>query len=326
MRFVALLIVLAAGCSESDAQNQIDPRELILQARTIAEDFGEDVWSGYSIAPFGLLLVDEETERLFCHSGSSDGFEDSGVDPVLLCPSGVRPTSFPTNILASFPAVDNVPTIVIGTPEATGMAAGAWVLTIFHEHFHQMQFSWPGYYPGTTDLDLDRGDESGMWMLDYPFPYEREETARSFRVMAQRLIAVLDAQGTETFDGALREYWLSRNAAKSTVSDADWRYIELQFWQEGVARWTEGAIGALSDNLSDATEEARLRIIRELSSLDLPSQKRAAVYPIGAAEAMVLEAGGSDWRATYWTEAFSLGPKILQLLDDRGAIKGDILH
>lgn len=52
----------------------------------------------------------------------------------------------------------------------------------------------------------------------------------------------------------------------------------------------------------------------------------AAVYPIGAAEAMVLEAGGSDWCATYRTEAFSLGPKILQLPDDRGAIKGDILH
>jgi hypothetical protein len=319
MRVVAILIVLFAGLGESSAASQDDPRELILQARTIADRHGDEVWTGYSTTPFGVLLVEEETERLFCHFGSAEEFETIGIDPVLSCPSHVRPASFPPNMLASFPAVDGIPTIVIGTPEATGKSADEWVLTIFHEHLHQMQFSWPGYYPGTTGLELDDGDESGMWMLNYPFPYENEDTARSFHVMAEKLIAVIDAQGADAFDSALQQYWSSREAAKSKVSEADWRYIELQFWQEGVARWTEAAIAALSDNLSDATEEARHRIVRELSSLDLPSQKRAAVYPIGAAEAMVLEAGGADWRASYWSEPFSLGPQLQKLIEDRAA-------
>ena len=318
MRYFALLIALTFACSESIAQNQIDLRELILKARTIAERHGDEVWSGYTAAPFGVLLVEAETERLFCHEGPAEGFEDRGIDAVLSCPSGTRPTSFPTNLLASFPAVDNVPTIVIGTPDATSLSPDAWILTLLHEHFHQLQYSWPGYYPGTASLDLAGGDESGMWMLNYPFPYERDETAKSFHVMADRLIATLNAIGSDEFAGALQRYWLSREAARNTVSDADWRYIELQFWQEGVARWTESAVSALSSELSDATDAARRRIITELSTLDLPSQKRAAVYPIGAAEATILEAGGSDWRETYWSEPFSLGPKILELVDDRG--------
>ena len=152
-------------------------------------------------------------------------------------------------------------------------------------------------------------------MLNYPFPYEREETARAFDVMAERLLTALEARNEDSFDDALIEYWQSRKSAQSTVSEADWRYLELQLWQEGVARWTEGAIAALSDEYSLAAETARDLIKQELVDFDLRTQKRVAVYPIGAAEAALLDTGGAEWRTSYWAEPFSLGPQLKKLVD-----------
>ena len=131
-----------ASFSHSALSGAEDPRELIQEARAIAYSNGDRIWTGFSDAPFGILLVEEERERLFCHQGPADGFESIGVDPILSCPSSIRQASFPPNMLASFPAVDGIATIVIGRPEATGKSPDAWVLTVLHEHFHQLQFSW----------------------------------------------------------------------------------------------------------------------------------------------------------------------------------------
>jgi len=302
-------------CIDSVRGDSSDPRELIREARAMGELNGDRIWPGYSDAPFGVLLVEEERERLFCHDGPADGFESLGDDPILSCSSSIRQATFPPNLLASFPAVDGIATIVIGLPEATELSADAWVLTILHEHFHQAQFSWPDYYSGTENLGLSRGDETGMWMLDYPFPYDRDVTSLAFRVMADRLIEVLSVRGTGAFYDSLLQYWQARESARRTVSEDDWRYVELQLWQEGVARWTESAIAALSDGYSDAASEANERIMRELSDLDLAKRGRAAVYPIGAGEAMLLEAAGSDWRDRYWIEPFSLGPQLKRLVE-----------
>jgi hypothetical protein len=67
-------------------------------------------------------------------------------------------------------AVGGVATIVVGQPAHTGQTSTRWVLTALHEHFHQLQFSQPGYYPGVTALGLARGDTTGMWMLNHGFP------------------------------------------------------------------------------------------------------------------------------------------------------------
>lgn len=318
MRYVTLLAcAMCVVCSDSARSNSNDPRELVREARAIAELNGDRIWTGYSDAPFGILLVEENRERLFCHEGPADGFESLGIDPILSCSSGVRQATFPPNLLASFPAVDGIATIVIGTPEGTGKSPVAWLLTILHEHFHQAQFSWPDYYPGTENLGLSGGDETGMWMLEYPFPYERDETSSAFRTMADRLREALGVRGTDAFYDALLQYWQARELARQTVSEDDWKYVELQFWQEGVARWTEGAIAAISDGYSDAASEANERVMRELSELDLARQRRSAVYPIGAGEAMLLEAAGSDWREHYWSEPFALGPQLNKLVGKR---------
>ena len=314
---ICAIYVISSDYARSESELP-DVRELIRDARVLAELSGNRVWTGYSDVPFGVLLVEEGTERLFCHEGPAIGFEALGIDPVLSCPAAVRQATFPPNLLASFPAVDGVPTIVIGTPKATHRTADAWVLTILHEHFHQAQFSWPHYYSGTEDLGLSGGDTTGMWMLEYPFPYDRSETSAAFRIMADRLIEALGVRGTDAFNDSLSRYWKARESARQTVSKDDWKYIELQLWQEGVARWTEGAIAALSDEYSDAAAEAKERVMKELSEADLTRQGRSAVYSLGAGEAMLLEAAQTDWRERYWTEPFSLGPQLERLVESIG--------
>ena len=44
-----------------------------------------------------------------------------------------------------------------------------------HEHFHQLQWAQPEYLKAIDDLGLSKGDATGMWMLNYPFPYDDPE-------------------------------------------------------------------------------------------------------------------------------------------------------
>lgn len=316
-RLVWLMLVLStviAGCSSLDDVPQRDVRELIRDARMVLEEHGDTVWPGMSAAPFGILLVEEETERLFCHGNMPEGFETMDADPVLSCSAGFRPTSFAPDMQVTFAAVDDVPVIVIGTPRGTRKTINDWVLTIFHEHFHQMQFTWDGYDPGIAGLGLGGDDSSDAWMLEYEFPYTRRRVANAFRNMADDMIKALEARGTAEFPDVVKQYWVTREGARSTVSDADWRYIELQLWQEGGARWTEAAVAALSTSFAGAAIDAEERVTRELTALNLRSHQRDALYSLGAAEAMLLEAGGVEWRSSYWSEPFSLGPQLEKLI------------
>ncbi|MDX1508732.1 MAG: hypothetical protein R3358_10670, partial [Woeseiaceae bacterium] len=240
-------------------------------------------------------------------------------DPILGCTSSSRPASYPAGMFASFPAVDGIPTIVAGGPAATGKSPTEWILLVLHEHFHQLQYSQPGYYSGTLALGLDGGDETGLWMLNYPFPYANAAVASRIKAMANALITALEARNTDAFHDAAIDYWAAREAARESVSAADWRYLELQFWQEGVARWTEAAIARLSAKFADAAVAADAKLMRELQALDAAEYGRSIVYPLGAGEAALLEAAGTDWRSRYWSEPFSLGQHFASLVNDARA-------
>jgi hypothetical protein len=47
-------------------------------------------------------------------------------------------------------------------------------------------------------------------------------------------------------------------------------------------------------------------LVEELEELDIGSWKRAAFYPLGAAQALVLDIMQPDWRRSYFEEKFSL--------------------
>ena len=149
-----------------------DDRLRIAEAFRLADAIGDSIWRGWTSAPFAVLLVTPEREFLVRHPRPTSDFTRIGYDSHLGVDVFVRARTLAPTLLATFPAVGGVPTFVVGQPSATGMSSTEWVLTLVHEHFHQLQTSRPDYYARVEALGLARGDRTGMWMLDYPFPYD----------------------------------------------------------------------------------------------------------------------------------------------------------
>ena len=57
-----------------------------------------------------------------------------------------------------------------------------------HEHFHQLQYAQPGYYQAVAALGLSHGDQTGMWILNYPFPYTSASVTKSFAALRDQLL------------------------------------------------------------------------------------------------------------------------------------------
>lgn len=202
-------------------------------------------------------------------------------------------------------------TIVMGTPAATRLDAGGWTRTVLHEHFHQWTASLPRFYDRVAALDLAGGDKTGMWMLNYPFPYTDAAVAAAHADAARALTDALDARGTPGFVPAARRYRDARRAFAEAVGATHWRYAEFQLWHEGVARWTEIVLGERFADRETKVSAAALRAatLRQLKSPDLAKSARTFAYAYGAGEAMLLEACDPSWRKRY-PELLALGPLI----------------
>jgi hypothetical protein len=305
----AVTCYLVAGCAgqqRTPAQMSSPVAAEVIQgiadSRALAGRHGDSIWPGYSSAPFGFVYVTTERETLFCDPRVPDGFTAGPHVNALNCPSAVGPTSWrQPYLLAAMPAFGPPSVIVMGSASATGRSQADWELTILHEHFHQWQSALPGYYDRVAALDLAGGDETGMWMLNYPFPYANGAVAALHADAAQALSAALNAAPGAALDAAAAAYLRRRAAFQAAVSVQDWRYFEFQLWQEGVARWTEITIGARSDKaeIRAAAASMRQHVIDSLTASDLARDGRVAVYSMGAGEAMLLDRSNPGWRACY---------------------------
>ena len=320
-----LLLVMAAGPAAARAQTGFQVAEQdrvrIAEARRLAGRLGEQLWPGWGQTPFPVLLVGDSAEVLVGHSRPTEDFVRIGDDPALGGEVRARPRRFSPSLLATFPAVGGIPTVVVGSAGATGKSSTAWVLTLLHEHFHQWQYSQLDYYPGVSRLDLARGDTTGQWMLDYPFPYDSAPVQRAMRSLASALGRALEARPKDQAD-ALTNAVAARDTLRSRLTDADYRYLEFQLWQEGAARFIEYAAARAAGGAGEpsaefrslpdyepygkAAERAREMLRRELEQLDLARQRRVAFYPVGAAVAMVLDRSRPDWKQTYARRPFAL--------------------
>ena len=316
------LLATAAGPAKGEAQEALRVPRLdrvrLAEAFRLADGVREEVWPGWGRTPFGVLLVTDSIEFLVGHSRPSRDFARQGYDSLLKQEVWTRPRRFPPTLLATFPAVSGIPTIVVGSSERTGKSSTAWVLTLLHEHFHQWQYSEPGYHAGVARLDLAHGDSTGQWMLDYAFPYDSAPVQQAVRRLASALGQALDAPTA----GALQAVVDARDRLRSRLSPADYRYFEFQLWQEGVARFIEYAVaraGAESGQsasafrslpdyqaYSRAAEGARRSLRRELDQLALGRQRRVAFYPLGAAMALLLEETRPGWKRAYAARPFAL--------------------
>lgn len=319
----AMLLAAQAGPASqppaSSARDALGP--LLVDVRKFAAAEGEALWPGYGTAPFEFLLVEEKQETLLCRDRVPTGFVGDGRDPATGCQRHVRPrTLLSDKLLAAMPLFGPPPTIVMGTPQTTGRTPASWLRTILHEHFHQWQFTLPDYFARVDALDLKGGDTSGMWVLNYAFPYERPDVVASQAAASNALADAVAARGSPDFNARLEAYLARRRAFEKAAGPDNWRYIDFQLWQEGVSRWTEIKLGKAYPDAAVAASAAVLeeRTLSALRAPDLAGQRREFVYAFGAAEAMLLDACGPQWRKSY-VSVLALGPLLDKARADCGA-------
>jgi hypothetical protein len=320
---IAALATPDIGHAQSAGSLPQPDRVRLAEAFRLAGRVGPEVWPGWERTPMGLLLVTDSMEYLVGHPRPGAEFSLLGRDSILQLDVFLRPRRFPPTLLATFPAVGGTPTIVVGTASRTGKSSAEWVLTLLHEHFHQWQSSLPDYYARVNGLGLTRGDTTGQWMLDYPFPYDSVPVQRAVRSLGASLARGLAAADAA---GALREVAREREALRHLLSPDDDRYLEFQLWQEGVPRYVELAAAEAAANAGEPAaafrrlpdyeryEELAKRLQRRLEGalkdLSLGRERRVAFYSIGAGLAALLERSGEDWKQRYLQRPFSLPPLL----------------
>jgi hypothetical protein len=294
---VAISAFLPGGSAEAA---ELAP--LLQPVRTFARTHGDVLWPGYGSAPFGFLLIEEDRETLLCQPSAPAGFTPQDAEPVTGCRRWSRPRSgLPAGLLAAMPIVGPPSTIVMGTSAATGQSRGGWLRTILHEHFHQWQTELPDYYGRVNALDLSGGDQSGMWMLNFPFPYDSGSAASAYAAASTALADALERRGEDGFLASFDRFLAARARFARSVSAREWRYAEFQLWQEGTARWTEIQLGKIYPDRQVRESAAALerRTLMQLRQPNLSTQRRELAYPFGAGEAMLMSACGPAWRSAY---------------------------
>jgi hypothetical protein len=314
-----LSFLLLAAIAFAQAPSPHIPRDDAIRIREyyrLSAQIQDQVWPNWSQIPAPLLLVTPETEFLTHHPAAPKDFK--AVEAGFYA----RPRQFATNLLATFPAFGPPSVIVIGEPRNTSSKTSTpWLVTLMHEHFHQLQNSKAGYFQAVQDLGLSGGDTTGMWMLNYPFPYEDPEVARSFAKLRDQLLRAVNEPDNDKAEQLAQEYAQERKRFFAQLSPDDKKYFNFQLWQEGIARYTQikaaeaaaqyqptAEYTALSDFESFAAyaAKARTETLNELKQADLTQWKRNVVYSFGAAEGLLLDRLNPKWKDAYFKHPFAM--------------------
>jgi hypothetical protein len=296
-------------------------RVRLTEAFKLSESVGNEIWPNWDQAPFATLLVTPDYEFLIRHAQPSPDFALIGNDSLLKSDVYFRKRQFLTSFLATFPAVNGISTIVIGQAENTNKKTSTpWIITVLHEHFHQLQESQPNYFQDIEELNLSRGDQTGMWMLNYAFPYDSPEVKQQFSVLQALLLDALQINNDQLFQSKVAAYLQARNKLKQILSPDDYKYFSFQLWKEGIARYTEYRVAKLGSEKHEPTEKFRELtdfepfkvaakqihegILNELSTYRIEDKKRELFYSMGAGEGLLLDKVNPDWQKLYFTNKF----------------------
>ena len=316
-----LLLMLSEGYGQFLPQMRRNDKIRIKEAITISNRYSDAVWKGMADVPFVMLLVTDSVEFLINHPYPSADFKISEEDSILKTKILYRKRQYSKSFLATFPAVNGVNCIVVGTPENTGKNSTDWIITLIHEHFHQYQYTQKDYYASVKDLDLSGGDETGMWQLNYPFPYDSLPVSSQYENYTQALSAAVSAVNSKSFKTIFNKFSAERRKLFQLLKPSDYWYISFQIWQEGIARYTEHKFLQLLDDYLPSNEVSALpdfisfRKFRDeflkahlvsVTALKLDKEKRVCFYDIGLAEGILLDALNPQWRSQYLSDKFFL--------------------
>jgi hypothetical protein len=313
------LLLPSAVSAQGEHHLSRSDRTRLAETSRVARSLGSRLWPGLEQTPLAILLVTDSAEYLLGHPAPTADFSRVGYDSLLKMEVRRRPRVFAPTLLATFPAIAGLSTIVVGTAPHTGKSSSEWVLTLLHEHFHQWQSSLPDYYDRVAALDLAGGDSTGIWMLDYPFPYDSAPIQRTTGELAKALSGALDAAPASR-QRALSGVVAAGQALARQLAAPDRRYLEFQLWQEGVARFIEYQAARLATDLGPPAaaftklpdyepydrlaSRYRRALQRELERFDLRKNRRVSFYSLGAAYALLLERINPQWKQMYEATPF----------------------
>ncbi len=202
-----ILALFSAAFGQTAPTMRNEDKIRIREAISISNQVGNNIWKGINEVPFVVLLVTDSTEFLINHPYPSKDFKLSENDTILNTKIFYRPRQFPVWYLATFPAVNGVNCIVVGTPEKTNKNSTDWTITLLHEHFHQYEFTSPGFFKSVDSLELAGGDQTGMWQLNYVFPYDDVIVGEQYKKFASALYNALVNINKKNFEKDSMPYW-----------------------------------------------------------------------------------------------------------------------
>lgn len=328
-KLILTIVLLLPFCSVLAQEKPTIPdidRIRLAEAFRLGETIGNRIWKDWDKAPFAVLLVTPENEFLIRHPKPSPDFTLIGYDPLLKSDVYFRKRTFPIDLLAAMPAIRGsiVSTIVVGQAENTSAKTSTpWIVTLLHEHFHQLQFSQPNYYTDVNALNLSRGDRTGMWMLNFAFPYDKAEVQEQFSTLSKLLADALESKSKSERSMKLAAYLQARQRFQQMLSPDDYKYFSFQLWQEGIALYTEYQVAKLAaakyrpsrefralrdfTSFAQVADAIRERIFKQLQTQRLSESQRVAFYPFGAAEGLLLDKVNPQWRNRYFVDKFDIG-------------------
>jgi hypothetical protein len=316
MLLISLLVLVTAASAQGPApQLPADDAVRVHEFYRLTTQIENQIWPNWDKVPAPLVMVTEDAEFLTHSAVPPKDFVKAGDDLY------ARPRKFPTSFQATFPAFGPLALIVIGEPKNTASKTSTpWLFAAMHEHFHQLQWSQPGYYADVEGLGLSGGDKSGMWMLNYPFPYEKPEVANSFGDLRDLLLAAVAEKDGREFAKLAKRYVAERRKFLAQLSPDDHKYLGFQLWQEGIARYTQiraaetaasyqpsKEYAALPDfePFADYAARARKDTLDELRQADLATWKRLVFYSFGGTEGLLLDRLNPKWKEDYFRRGFS---------------------
>lgn len=314
MAIVRLWPALTLALASSTAAKADDVFSLGRQGIELSRSVAAELWPGMAALGDGFVVLDDTESTAVCFE-SAPGFRPTSSSPLPDCRAHVRERVLPRSLQASLNLFGPEESVVVAAPDVLDQSHAEWLLKFVHERFHQWQSTRTDYLVQIDALELAGDDTTGMWMLNYPFPYDDPALGLQFRELGASLLKAIDSESAAD----ARAYVKQRKQAFAVLNSDATRYAEFQLWKEGAARWTEIALGdyaattSTHNALADAAAALRAEERAHLADLDLATYGRGVFYALGAFEWALVDQHDQGWREAYAAGPLAVAPYLTQI-------------